>query len=588
MSGVNVSSTKLNSYVNEIISKAGDADNVTKSDVTSYVNKHSGELQELDIDINSALDEINDLIDKKKDGVVDGKNSNSKDLTNICEQLKTKYLSGVNISKQDYTATPQLKALDKALDDGILKDLYAQGYSKDEVFQIIQNVFPINLSKAGDKYEIPYGHDSEAKEIYKKFSDQFSLYSNSEIVALQQDIAANEKAIEANNAQMITLQNKIKASKEEVEAALKKAIEESKDIKEEQKDEAKKIVEQEINSYANSDGKMSYEDFESGLSKKLGALSSSGSFEIASIIAKFSQAQSEMDIIDGMISDVESLNNQNASLADDIEQAQSEMEDIASETVGKTDCEVEKCDPIGFNSGDTRYDFFVDKDSDEKLSNANEFLGAKKGWSEMTSLDSDGNGKISVDEMKDLHIVETAKDGSQTVKKASDLFKNNDFIDLNSYKSKNSDIGNGNTLLGTFGLTFKGNQIDDGYNTLDDMNWLSKNYDFSDSNETNFFEKSSVKGLDMASEIEQFKADFSALTNLSSQSDSSINDSLNEITSKITSSSLSSAKAKTSNIKFEDKDEKTQEKLEAKQAETQEAKEKEELEEQEKKKKIEE
>ena len=43
-------------------------------------------------------------------------------------------------------------------------------------------------------------------------------------------------------------------------------------------------------------------------------------------------------------------------------------------------------------------------------------------------------------------------------------------------QSSNQSIGNNNQLLGTFGLTLNGKYSNDGYNTLDTVNWLDKNY----------------------------------------------------------------------------------------------------------------
>src|SRR5699024_9224287 len=51
--------------------------------------------------------------------------------------------------------------------------------------------------------------------------------------------------------------------------------------------------------------------------------------------------------------------------------------------------------------------------------------------------------------------------------------------DLNSYNELNQEMDNGNALLGTFGLTFGGEKIE-GYNTLDTLDWLDDNYEFSD------------------------------------------------------------------------------------------------------------
>ena len=41
-------------------------------------------------------------------------------------------------------------------------------------------------------------------------------------------------------------------------------------------------------------------------------------------------------------------------------------------------------------------------------------------------------------------------------------------------------MSNGNILQGTFNVNFGGKELDTGYQTLDDLNWLDDNYEFSD------------------------------------------------------------------------------------------------------------
>jgi len=114
------------------------------------------------------------------------------------------------------------------------------------------------------------------------------------------------------------------------------------------------------------------------------------------------------------------------------------------------------------------------------LSNETEFLGAKNGWSELTALDLDNDKKVTGAEMKGLKVVATSADGTQTIQDASEVFGEADFIDLSSYNATNELMENGNTLLGTFNVNIDGQEVGTGYNTLDKVDWLDANYDFSD------------------------------------------------------------------------------------------------------------
>ena len=140
--------------------------------------------------------------------------------------------------------------------------------------------------------------------------------------------------------------------------------------------------------------------------------------------------------------------------------------------------EARKCDPIGFVVDGKICDFIIDRNNDGKFNNETEFLGAQNNWFEMISLDQNGNndGKVSREEMENANVkvLVTNEDGSQQIVSVADL--GIDEIDLSSYQSSNQSIGNNNQLLGTFGLTLNGKYSNDGYNTLDTVNWLDKNY----------------------------------------------------------------------------------------------------------------
>jgi len=75
-------------------------------------------------------------------------------------------------------------------------------------------------------------------------------------------------------------------------------------------------------------------------------------------------------------------------------------------------------------------------------------------------------------------VARDSKTGEQKVMDIADL--NMEDIDLSTYSTaKAGDQGNGVNLLGNFNITVDGQTVE-GYNTLDTLDYLDKNYDFSD------------------------------------------------------------------------------------------------------------
>lgn len=406
------------------------------------------------------------------------------DISAKVDELKQKYSAEAGGSDPYTMSNPQLKAFKQAIDDGLIADLSGEGFSKNDIVNIIAEVFPsigISLNEDGS-YNCPIGHDAEAKELFAQFSGQLAVETSPEVRALREELNALNSQIEENNQQIDILKPLIEKLQKEIEDEINAAIEKSEDIAEEQKEAASKLVSEELEAYTKAEGEISYEDFQSNLNSKLSNLTSDASGRISAVVNNLMSAEGKMLTLNGYMTKMGSLIQENKSLQGQIDLKNDAIEQLTSElsSEGAEDPDCKKCDPIGFTAGSERYDFFIDKDADGKLSNEKEFLGAENGWAEMEALDADGNGKVEKDEMEDLMVVVTSADGTQTTKKASEVFGDTDSIDLNSYKSLNKDMANGNTLLGTFGLTFQGEEIADGYNTLDRIDWLEANYDFSD------------------------------------------------------------------------------------------------------------
>lgn len=124
-------------------------------------------------------------------------------------------------------------------------------------------------------------------------------------------------------------------------------------------------------------------------------------------------------------------------------------------------------DPIGWREGDTNFMFALDRDGDNTFDGPEEFIGANgQGWQELVSFDTDGDGKLTADEMAagGIRVVEVnqaltggGQYGFNGVKESGV-----EFIDLNSYKQmdaiKSTNL-NGNTRVGEFNITVNGEEM---------------------------------------------------------------------------------------------------------------------------------
>ena len=438
---------------------------------------------------------------------------NQADITKAVNDLLAKYpiegTSGSGYSLKN----PEVVALKKAVEGGIISQLVQEGFSQSDIINIIAQAYPKAGIKNNDKggFTVPRGSGADAKEFYNMFIEEMNKATSAEVLALQAEVKALNDQILTNNARLDILKASIEALKKEIETLIEKAIEESEEIEAEQKAEAKKIVAEELDRYSSAEGEITYEEFESSLSDRLNSLAGESNSKLSNLVSKMMRAESKMSVLNGYLTTFSSLVDANKALSEKVVSKTDEVAKVQEEC--KKSCEnVQRCDPIGFSANGVKYDFFVDKDGNGEITNETEFLGATNGWDEMVALDKDGNGNVSVSEMSNIKVVVTAQDGSQSVKSVAELFSQTDSVDLNSYKAMNKDFANGNTLLGTFSLTFSGEKVDDAYNTMDKLSWLDENYNFSDEeNGTGRFAQGNTKyeGVtDYAEELEVFKLDY--------------------------------------------------------------------------------
>ncbi len=408
-------------------------------------------------------------------------------------ELKQKYNSAASsFSGDKYSASnPEVQALNNMLDDYAIADLAKEGFSKSQILQIISIAFPsVGIAPIGEdgEYTLPYGHGAEAQKIFQRFSSQLVASTgedSEEIKAAKARLSMLNNQITANNKTMRMLETTILQLQKEVETQINDALEESEDIQEEHKSKAKKVVNKRLKEYANSKGKIDYKTFQSNINSDLDGLQTSTNHALGNVVNNLLDASYKMNLLNKHVSKLGDLSKSNKKLSKEATTVKTDLDEMVQEQMenaGGGDEQAHCTDPIGFSSKKARFDFFIDRDNNQDITNENEFLGAKDGFAEMAALDTDKDGLVTSQELDagNVKVIKTMDDGSQSIVNASDVFTSAaDGINLNSYKSTNQNIGNGNTLLGTFSATMNGQDMK-GYQTLDSNKWLDANYEFTD------------------------------------------------------------------------------------------------------------
>ena len=503
-------------------------------------------------------------------------NTNKTSVADKAKEIKEKYCKDIQAATGDaYSANnPELKAFSKAMDDGLLEELGKAGYNKTEIVDIINQAFPsIGIKNKEDgSYECPYGHGNEAKAIYDKFVDNLAKATTVDSAALieaQNKLSKINTEIVQNNRELKNLEYNITILQQSIEQKINDAIDKSKDIEESQKEDAKNVVSDRLNEYTSSNGKMTYEEFQKNVASDLDGLSGEANSKLSKAVLQILDAQRDMSTLKGYMSKMSTVIANNKNLTTQADEVKASIDKIKANATNE-DKDRNRCDPIGFSDNDgKRYDFFVDKDSDGNVTNENEFLGAENGFQEMKDADANGDGKVTADELdaKNVKMVVTNSDGTQEIKNATDVLKEGDSIDLASYQSQNTELENGNALLGTFSVNMGGQKLDTGYQTLDKLDWLDENFEFSD--EINGVgrhirtEGEVSKAEDYTEKYNLFTQNFEKLKSKQQEAMAALNLTSSEVEDGITNAAENDAKTRAASISKVFEETKAQEKKEA-------------------------
>ncbi len=352
--------------------------------------------------------------------------------------------------------------------------------------------------KKADKEAETKGAEATKAEEEVKAANSASETKDVELTEEQQermDELEEEKA--QNEEKMDKLEAQIEDLTESAEANILKAAEAQESAVKDYENESKEVLDKNINEYINANKEggegMSRDQLQENIR---GALPNNP--EIADALAAMTEANEQLNEVDSLLGDLNDLIQDTKGIEQEMDSIQKAAEKAAEEK--------KCCDPIGFTAGEgadkAQYDFIVD---DGNFDSTSDFLGAANQWAAMAALDTDGDKVVTTDELKagNIKAVKTGADGSQSVVDLADEFGDDFSIDLNSYKEggshsaidtqsdKDNDGVKDQSLLGTFSVNTGDGKKVEGYNTLDDTDFLKEAFglnasDADDEDSSNF------------------------------------------------------------------------------------------------------
>ncbi len=313
--------------------------------------------------------------------------------------------------------------------------------------------------------------------------------------AILDEISKLEDERDTNYEEMDAIKAEIETLTTEAEDEINQALAQQEAAVADHEEETKKLVNENLNAYieANKNGEgMSRQQLQDNI--KAGAESAGLPAAIGDATAMIMSASGKLDEVDGLLSDLNGLINDTKSIESEIESKGAEFDAVEAAAEAERQAEAENCnpcDPIGFEATDkdgnkAQYDFIRD---DGAFDSTDDFLGAQNQWQEMQALDTDGDNIVTAAELAagNIKAVKTNEDGTQEIVNIADEFGEDFQIDLNSYQEGGSHSsvdptadsdGDGTLdqeLLGTFSVN-TGSETVQGYNTLDDVDYLTENY----------------------------------------------------------------------------------------------------------------
>ncbi len=336
--------------------------------------------------------------------------------------------SGVDIYSDN---NAQLRSFSQALNDGILDEMQNAGFSKKEMLESIKQIYPnIGISHGDDGTPIvPYGHGAGGQAIYNKFLNSFNQMDG----ALQRDdLQVAEMGNAVKNDKIITEMKNNDFSWKEAAYTLTRLW---------------------------PGGGIGYNLGEKEVTLPVGDETSKGTYD--ALEEEIKKNYPDVKINRGQLSD--------GSISEDIQRS----------------------DPVGFHIGDNSYEFAIDRNQDGVLNDFTEMVGANgvDGMEEMALFDTNGDGHLNGDELKNVLILNTEHTNRDYEFLTAEQMGIQD-IDLSSFTEKTQSRGEGveggeedfininNSLItGTFNITMNNGTNAEGYQKYVTDEYMKAVYD---------------------------------------------------------------------------------------------------------------
>ena len=333
------------------------------------------------------------------------------------------------IEKYKSTAKPQTQGVDnysmkneqlvsfsEALNNGLIEDMEKSGFTKKEMLDSINEIYPsIGISHGDDGAAVvPYGHGKDAQKVFTQFLDSFNqIEGGTPRDDLQ--VAEMDKAIK--NDKIITEMKNNNFSWKETAYTLTRLW---------------------------PGGGIGYNLGEKEVTLPVGDDKSKGTYD--ALEEEIKKNYPDVKINRGDVDD--------------------------DQNVTDTD----RIDPVGFHVGDNSYEFAIDRNQDGVLNDFTEMVGANgvDGMEEMKLFDTDGDGILKGDELKNVLLLNTEHTNRDYEFLTAEQL-GIESIDLNSFTQKTQSRGDGvegqedfininNSLItGTFDVKMKDGSSAEGY-----------------------------------------------------------------------------------------------------------------------------
>ena len=374
--------------------------NYTNSDYDTSIPVYS--LEKTDI--------VSDLFENPKFNVQPGENQNYKEgsqipsLDSVNEKYGQYYSNQATAGKDPFSIENEaVQKLGQALNNGLLEELNSAGiYGKELTDFLVNNFSGAQIKYSDDgKLQIPYGHGDDAYKIYSKITD--FLKNNqlpNDVTSWNKDsFKGTLNTWDKEGGNTISSNKQIEALSENYAQILDKMSTE----------EPKFTFKEAMYALFNPD---------TGLFKDSGVIYNPElQGENPNYFIELAGDDETAEMYKNLASKIYDIWGVKPSRGADVQNYEPTTDDNSG-TDGTDTPEVDKTDPISFKINNAEYTFLIDRNKDGSFSGKEEFIGAQEGKSwldDLKSLDSNNDGKLSGEELKDLRILGSSyTDNAQT------------------------------------------------------------------------------------------------------------------------------------------------------------------------------